>query len=168
MLSPPCREQLEWVDGKAPELSISFSPAPEAAVTAWCTAGSSLYSDWQQNRSVTNAAEGADRQTVALPGRWKIKLCLALHVSAFILSITWEKKLFSIIFQYFQYFLHWHHECSRLFFCRERGAESIQMWNKRLLYGWALQDVTMGQTGGLLGQPRGQELLGTARIQKSE
>lgn len=37
-----------------------------------------------------------------------------------ILSITWKiKKLFSVLFQYFPYFLHRHHECSRFSLQRE-------------------------------------------------
>lgn len=100
--------------------------------------------------------------TLALSRRWKIKHWLSLNVSSFILSITWEKRsCFQLYFSTFNTFFIGIMNVQDYFFCRERGVESIQMWNKWLLYRSALQDVTLDQTGGFPGQPRGQELPGT-------
>lgn len=80
---------------------------------------------------------GAGVHTLVLSGRWKIESCFSLSVSSSNAFCSMKKKkLFSIIFQFFQYFLQLASWMLKIFLCRERaGAQSIiQMLNKWLFY----------------------------------
>ena len=56
-------------------------------------------------------------------------------------SVVWKikkKKLFSIIFQFFTYFLHWPHECSKFFFAERGQVQNLlyKCWTSGYFTEW--------------------------------
>lgn len=56
-------------------------------------------------------------------------------------SVAWKikkKKLFSIIFQFFTYFLHWPHECSKFFFAERGQVQNLlyKCWTSGYFTEW--------------------------------